>query len=89
MPLISMFYGVLVYMYYFDNKQHKMPHIHAKYQGEESVFSIETGEILEGNLRAAKVRLVQAWIEIHRDELLADWQLATSGEAVFKIDPLK
>ena len=89
MPLISMFYGVLVYMYYFDNKQHKMPHIHAKYQGEESVFNIETGEILEGNLRPAKVRLVQAWIEIHRDELLADWQLATTGEAVFKIDPLK
>ena len=89
MPVISMFYGILVYMYFFDNKQHKMPHIHAKYQDEESIFNILTGEILEGNLRPAKVKLVQAWIEIHRDELIADWELASKGEAIFKIDPLK
>jgi hypothetical protein len=89
MPVISMFYGILVYMYFFDNKQHKMPHIHAKYQDEESIFNILTGEILEGNLRPAKVKLVQAWIEIHRDELMADWELASKGEAIFKIDPLK
>jgi hypothetical protein len=76
-------------MYFFDNKKHKMPHIHAKYQDEESVFNILTGEILDGNLRQTKSRLVQAWIEIHRDELLADWELASKGEAVFKIDPLK
>ena len=89
MPVISMFYVILVYMYFFDNKQHKMPHIHAKYQDEESIFNILTGEILDGNLRQPKARLVQAWIEIHRDELLADWELASNGEAVFKIDPLK
>jgi hypothetical protein len=89
MPVISMFYGILIYMYYFDKKQHKMPHIHAKYQDEESVFNILTGEILEGNLKQNKVRLVQAWIEIHKDELLADWELASNGEAIFKIDPLK
>lgn len=74
---------------FFDNKQHKMPHIHAKYQDEETIFNILTGEVLDGNLRQAKVRLVQAWIEIHRDELMADWELATKGEAIFKIDPLK
>jgi hypothetical protein len=32
---------------------------------------------------------VQAWIEIHRDELLADWQLAINGTEVFKIEPPK
>jgi Domain of unknown function (DUF4160) len=42
-----------------------------------------------GTLPSAKTRLVQAWIEIHRDELMADWQLAVNGEEVFKIDPLK
>ena len=89
MPVISMFYGILVYMYFFDNKQHKMPHIHAKYQDEESIFIILTGELLDGNLRQPKARLVQAWIEIHRDELMADWELASKGESVFKIDPLK
>jgi hypothetical protein len=89
MPLISAFYGILVYMYYLDKKQHNTPHIHAKFQDEESVFNLLTGEIIEGNLRNPKARLVQAWIEIHREELMADWHLAVSGEAVFKIDPLK
>jgi hypothetical protein len=40
MAIISMFYGIIISMYYFDNKQHKTPHIHVKYQGEEAVFSI-------------------------------------------------
>jgi len=35
------------------------------------------------------MKLVQAWMEIHKDELLVDWDLAVRGEAVFKIDPLK
>jgi hypothetical protein len=33
--------------------------------------------------------IVQAWIEIHQGELMKDWALAVSGQAVFKIDPLK
>ncbi len=39
MPLISSFYGVLIYMYFMDTKQHHTPHIHAMYQGFEAVFS--------------------------------------------------
>jgi len=76
-------------MYYFDNKQHKVPHIHVKYQGEEAIFSIPDGEILEGNMKTNKRKLVEAWILIHEDELMADWELAINGEEVFKIDPLK
>ena len=53
------------------------------------MFAILTGDVLADQLPPAKTRLVQAWIEIHRDELLADWQLAVNGEEVFKIDPLK
>ena len=84
-----MFYGIVVRMYFFDDKRHHLPHIHAEYSGEEAVFAITTGEVLAGTLPSAKARLVQAWIEIHRDELLADWQLAVNGEEVFKIEPLK
>ncbi len=40
MPTISMFYGLIVYMYYMDNRQHKMPHIHVKYQEQEVVVGI-------------------------------------------------
>ena len=53
------------------------------------MFSINDGEILAGSLPSGKTRLVQAWIEIHREELMADWQLAVNGEDVFKIEPLK
>ena len=66
-----------------------MPHIHVKYQGQEAVLSIPDGEILEGELGRNKLKLVQAWIEIHQDKLLADWELASQGEAIFRIDPLK
>ncbi|MBI5473856.1 MAG: DUF4160 domain-containing protein [Ignavibacteriae bacterium] len=89
MPVISMFYGVVVLMYYFDNKQHKSPHIHVQYADEEAIVSIPDGSILGGTLPPAKLRLVLAWIEIHKEELLANWRLATEGQQVFKIDPLK
>ncbi|MDD2652194.1 MAG: DUF4160 domain-containing protein [Sulfurimonas sp.] len=89
MAIISMFYGIIISMYYFDNKQHKIPHIHVKYQDEEAVFSIPNGEILEGTMKSSKRKLVVALIEIHQDELMADWELAINGEEIFKIDPLK
>ena len=89
MPILSMFYGIVIRMYFYDNKQHHTPHIHAEYAGKQAVFSINDGEILAGSLPSGKTRLVQAWIEIHREELMADWQLAVNGEDVFKIEPLK
>jgi len=89
MAIISMFYGIIISMYYLDNKQHNLPHIHVRYQDEEAVISIIDGQLLEGTLKANKMKLVLAWIEIHNDELIADWQLAISGETIFKIDPLK
>ena len=89
MPVISMFYGVIVLMYYFDNRKHHQPHIHVQYSVEEAVISIPGSNLMEGSLRRAKLKLVQAWIEIHQDELMADWELAVNGQQVFKIDPLK
>jgi len=89
MPVISMFYGIIVLMYYFDNRKHHLPHIHAQYGEEEAVISIPDGRVLEGSLRTAKLKLVQAWIEIHQDDLMADWTLAVNGQQVFKIEPLK
>lgn len=89
MPVISMFYGVIVLMYYLDNRKHKLPHIHLKYGDEEAVMAIPEGELIEGSIKGSKLKLVQAWIEIHRDELMANWDLAASGQEVFKIEPLK
>jgi hypothetical protein len=89
MPVISMFYGIIVRMFYFDNKEHKLPHIHVEYSGQKAVLSIPDGSILSRSLPPGKLRLVLAWLEIHSDELMANWQLAVEGNTVFKIDALK
>lgn len=89
MPVISMFYGLIVSMYFIDNRRHKLPHIHVRYQDDEAVFSIRDGELLDGRLPKGKHKLVHAWIEIHREDLLADWSLAVQGQPIFKIEPLR
>jgi hypothetical protein len=88
-PVISAFYGLIVLMYYLDNKQHHFPHIHVQYGEHEAVYKIPEAELIEGFLPKAKQRLVEAWIEIHHEELMANWQLAVTGNEVFKIEPLK
>jgi hypothetical protein len=84
-----MFYGLIVYMYFMDNKQHKLPHIHVKYQDDEVIVKIPDGTVLDGGIPNAKMKLLQAWIELHKDELVADWKLAVNGEQLYKIDPLR
>ena len=89
MPAISMFYGLIVYMYFMDNKQHNLPHIHVRYQNDEVIVSIPDGRILEGGVPNSKMKLIYAWIELHKDELEADWALAVAGEQPYKIEPLR
>lgn len=88
MPVISMFYGIIISLYFLDNKQHNLPHIHARYAEFEASIAIADGEILAGDLPRKQLRLVQAWIELRKDELAADWELAANGESPYKIDPL-
>jgi hypothetical protein len=84
-----MFYGIVVSLYFLDNRRHHRPHIHVKFQGDEAVIAIPGGEVLEGSLPAGRLKLVEAWIEIHRDELMADWELAIAGQQPFRIEPLR
>ena len=88
-PAISKFYGIDVYMYFMDNKQHHSPHIHARCQGQEVVVSIPCGKILGGSIPNAKMKLLEAWIELKKDELMTDWQLTVSAQHPYKIDPLR
>lgn len=89
MPVISIFFGITIYMYFIDNKKHKKPHIHAQYQNKEAVVSIPDGRVLDGSLPPAKLKLVLAWVEIHKEDLFADWQLAVKGQNPLPIDPLR
>jgi hypothetical protein len=76
-------------MFFFDTDQHQAPHIHVEYAEHKAVLNITTGDLLAGVMPPNKLRLVLAWIEIHREELMADWALAAQGEPVFRIKPLR
>ena len=89
MPVISMFYGIIIRMFYFDTARHKVPHIHVQYADQEAVIALPEGNVLEGEIKTAKMKLIQAWLEIHREELMADWRLAVEGQPIFKIEPLR
>jgi len=88
MPTISMFYGIIIRMY-TGKGEHNPPHFHAYYQEFSALIDIVRCEFFEGRLPQKQARLVLAWTELHKDELLADWELASTGELPFKIEPLK
>jgi hypothetical protein len=87
MPTISMFFGLIVRMYYAP-KEHNPPHVHVFYQNTKAIVDLD-GRVVEGELSLRHVRMMQAWIEIHREELLADWALCQNGEKPFQVEPLK
>ena len=86
MPSISMFYGIIIRMY--NNGEHNPPHFHAEYQGYKATFNME-GEIIEGERPKRQVKFISAWAELHKDELLANWELAMNEQPLYKIEPLK
>ena len=61
MPLISQFYGILIYIYKEVNSKHHVPHFHAKYAEYEGVYDFEAN-LLEGDLSTKQRKLVEAWI---------------------------
>lgn len=87
MPVISTFYGILIYMYFFDEERHHKPHIHAKYSDQEAVIEIPSGTVLAGTIKKSKLKLIQAWIEIHQDD--GKLEFSRKGHTISKIAPLK
>lgn len=88
MPTISVFYGIIIRMYYAPG-EHNPPHFHVYYNEHTATFSIDSLELMEGDLPRRQVRLVQAWAELHQDELRADWHLVMNGEEPSRIQPLQ
>jgi len=72
-----------------DTQRHHTPHFHVEYAEFTAVIDIHSGDVLEGDLPRNKMKLVQAWLEIHREEIAADWSLAVRGLPVQKIKPLE
>ena len=86
MPAISMFYGIIIRMY--TNNEHNPPHFHATYQGYNATFTLD-GEIDKGDMPKPQRKYIAAWAELHKDELLSNWELAMNDEPLFKIAPLR
>ncbi len=72
-------------MYYDD---HPPPHFHAKYGEHQAQIVIATDEVLHGGLPRRALKLVQEWTELHREELVADWERAGRDEPLDTIVPL-
>ena len=88
MPVLSMFFGIIVRMYRELGGKHNLPHVHAEFSGDEVVVALD-GTVLEGSIPRNKMKLLLAWMEIHHDELVANRTLLSNGEQFFRIDPLQ
>jgi hypothetical protein len=85
MPIVSVFFGIVIRMYY---DEHNPPHLHAEYQGSKALLDFR-GNVLKGDLRSrTALRLVRDWIDLHADELFENWELAGAGKEIRQIAPL-
>lgn len=89
MPELARFYGLVIRMFAETGERHHLPHFHVVGADGEAVLAIETLEILAGALPVRDRRLVEAWAELHRAELLDNWARLQAGGRVVPIDPLR
>jgi hypothetical protein len=86
LPTISIFFGIVIRMYY---REHAPPHFHAVYGDQHVAIDIGTLAVLEGRMSRRALNLVLDWAEIHRAELLENWRLAEERQALKEIRPLE
>jgi hypothetical protein len=89
MPELSRFFGIIIRMYAEPFVPHHRSHFHAYYQDASAVYGLEPVELIAGLLPLRQQRLVEAWAELHQDELMQDWRLLQEGRRPQPIDPLK
>ncbi len=85
MPIISRFFGIVIFMFW---REHKPPHFHAKYGDDEVIVEIESGKV-SGTMTKRALALVQEWRKLHKEELKGDWELAEQKKSLFPIKPLE
>ena len=86
MPTISMFRGIKIFINWND---HRPPHFHATYGGEEVIVSILELEVLEGDIPSKQLKMLLGWAAFHQEELVENWHLAEKKQELFAIEPLK
>lgn len=88
MPTISQFYGITISMFFNDNDKHHIPHVHIQYAENNATFDLK-GNLIAGVIPNKQRKLVEAWIEIHNQELNDLWNAIQKGAETFKIEPLR
>jgi hypothetical protein len=85
MPTISMFYGIVIQMFW---KEHPPPHFHALYAEHEVLINIQTLEVMKGSFPRRAMVMVLEWANEHRDELMEAWNQCVHMQPPQKIEPL-
>lgn len=88
MPELCRFYNIVIKMIFNDSIQHHKPHVHIYFNEYEASIGID-GELLAGSVPVKQLKLVQAWLAIHEDELYNAWNKAVQGKPFGKIEPLR
>lgn len=89
MPELSRFFGIIIRMFAEVGAQHRVAHFHAYYQDDVGIFSLNPIELIAGSLPRRQQRLVEAWAELHQNDLVADWEMLQQGRSPRPIEPLK
>ncbi len=89
MPKISRFFGIIISMYWEAGVSHQKPHFHIRYNEFQASYGIDPIAQLAGALPRRQQRLVEAWAEIHQEQLMENWNLAQQGKMPMKIEGLK
>jgi hypothetical protein len=88
MPELSRFFGIIIRMYMEVGSPHHLPHFHAYYQEDVGIFSLDPVELIAGALPRRQRRFVEAWAELHQEELMECWRLLQEGRLPMSIEPL-
>ncbi len=86
MPIVCEFFGIKIYMYWDD---HAPPHFHVEYDEHKAIISINDAVVIKGQLPGKPLKLVLAWCELHREELLSNWNSAKTHGEIKRINPLQ
>ena len=89
MPEVARFFGIIVRMYAEAGEPHHRPHFHAYAGDATAVVAIDDVELIAGGISRRQERLLLAWTEMHRDELIANWSRLQAGRPPVPVDPLR
>lgn len=86
MPIVSLFYGIKITL---NHNDHNPPHFHAEYAGNKALIDISNCVAIKSSLPKRQLKLVLAWAELHKDELMQNWELSKTDSPLIKIEPLR